>query len=160
MSSLATARYDSIDYFSQQRKPEVTGTFSVSSEPVAIPRPEFAGYKVRQRGTTPVYVIDRDGYRRLVPFPSTFINLFTDSALTKDLEVSDMVQDIAEGPALDDGAILIRGISSESIYLLDQGKKRFIAGQDVMDKYGFNKDCVVLVQQILINAIPTGDDWE
>ncbi len=160
MSSLATVRYDSICYISQRRKPEVTGTFSVSSEPVAIPCPEFAGYKVRQRGKTPVYVIDRDGYRRLVPFPSTFINLFKDSALTKDLVVADMVEDIAEGPALDDGALLIRGISSETIYLLDHGMKRPIASSSVMEKYGFNQHCVVVVQQILINAIPTGDVWE
>ncbi|SRR5579859_1510213 len=79
---------------------------------------------------------------------------------TKDLVIADMVEDIAEGPALDDGALLIRGISSETIYLLDHGMKRPIASSSVMEKYGFNQHCVVVVQQILINAIPTGDVWE
>jgi hypothetical protein len=125
-----------------------------------VPCPELAGLMVRKRGTTPIYIIDHNGYRRLVPFPSTFISLFKDSTLDQDLLDADMVAEMAEGPPLDEGAILIRGISSESIYLIDQGKKRSIASQEVMGKYGFNEDCVIVVPQILINSIPTGDVWE
>jgi len=36
------------------------------------PHPELAGCKVRITGTTPIFVIDRKGYRRLIPFPLTF----------------------------------------------------------------------------------------
>jgi hypothetical protein len=160
MSSLPSTRSNSIYCISQRRKAGVTGTFSISPESVRVPYPEFAGLLARKRGTTPVYIVDRNGYRRLVPFPSTFINLFEDSTLDQALLDADMVAEIAEGPALDEGAILIRGISSEAIYLMDQGRKRSITSQEVMEKYGFNEDYVIVVPQILLNAVPTGDVWE
>ena len=122
--------------------------------------PELAGYKVRMTGQTPIHVIDRNGYRRLVPFPHTFMHLFKDAAVIQGTLVSDLVTEIAEGPSLDDGAILIRGMSSERIYLLDRGKKRLITSHIIMDKYDFNEDAVVVVPQILIDSVPTGDIWE
>jgi hypothetical protein len=135
-------------------------TSSINSQPAKATCPELAGLKVRTSGATAIYLIDGNGYRRLIPFPSTFINLFNDSALDEALLKTDMVADIAEGPALDDGAVLIRAVSSESLYLMDKGKKRPIAGQRVMDKYGFCEAYVVSVPQIVIDAIPTGDAWE
>src|SRR5436853_6035990 len=53
--------------------------------------PELAGYKVRMTGQTPIYVIDRYGYRRLVPFPHTFMHLFKDSAASQGMLVSDKI---------------------------------------------------------------------
>ena len=126
---------------------------------VAIPRPELAGRKVRITGTTPIYLIDPEGYRRLVPFPLTFMNLFEDRAVLQVL-VASTVTEIAEGPALDNGAILLRGSSCERIYLLDQGKKRLITSEQVMNKYGFSERAVVVVPKILIDAVPEGETWE
>jgi hypothetical protein len=128
-------------------------------EPVT-PRPELAGCKVRVRGRTPIYVIDRKGYRRLVPFPLTFMNLFHDSAVFQGLLVSEAVSQIAEGPALDEGAILVRGMHSEDIYLIDRGKKRLVTSRRAMDKYDFNEAGVVAVPQVLIDAIPAGEVWD
>lgn len=126
---------------------------------IAAPHPELAGCKVRIPGTTPIYVIDPEGYRRLVPFPLTFINLFEDMALLN-TQVSTGVIEIAEGPALDEGALLLRGRSCECIYLLDQGKKRLITSQRVMRKYQFSEEAVVVVPKIVIDALPEGEIWE
>ena len=126
----------------------------------AIPRPELAGCKVRITGRTPIYVIDRKGYRRLVPFPLTFMNLFHDYAVFQGLVVSETVTQIAEGPALENGTILVRGLHSEDIYLIDRGKKRLVSGRRTMDKYDFNEASVVAVPQVLVDAIPTGEVWD
>src|SRR5436305_15164289 len=76
-------------------------------------RPDLAGCKVRVTGKTPIYVIDSRGYRRLVPFPLTFMNLFKDHAVFQDVLVSDWISDIAEGPRLYDATILVRRMYSE-----------------------------------------------
>jgi hypothetical protein len=105
-------------------------------------------------------VIDRLGYRRLIPFPLTFMNLFQDAAVFQGVIVANSVAEIAEGPALDEGAVLLRGRSSELIYLLDQGRKRLITNALMMQKYDFAEESVVVVPQIVIDAIPEGDLWE
>ena len=130
------------------------------SPAIGIPRPELSGSKVRVAGRTPIYVIDRLGYRRLIPFPLTFMNLFKDESVFRGVVVASSVADIAEGPALDEGALLVRGRCSESIYLLDQGRKHHIDGQTIMDKYDFDEESVVVVPQILIDAVPEGEPWE
>lgn len=133
---------------------------AASRPEVGIPRPELAGAKVRVPGKTSIYVIDRLGYRRLIPFPHTFMNLFKDSAVIRDVLVASSVAEIAEGPALDDGALLVRGRCSERIYLLDRGQKRFISSQAVMNRYDFDEASVMVVPQILIDAVPEGQSWE
>ncbi|HLJ29219.1 MAG TPA: hypothetical protein VKY85_21100 [Candidatus Angelobacter sp.] len=132
---------------------------SLARRSPSMAHPELAGCKVRIRGTTPIYVVDSKGHRRLVPFPLTFMNLFNDSAVLQVL-VCSSVSDITEGPALDDGAVLLRGRSSERIYLLDHGKKRLITSQRVMEKYEFSEESAVVVPQILIDAVPDGEVWE
>jgi hypothetical protein len=124
-----------------------------------LPRPELAGCKVRVTGTTPVYLIDRGGYRRLIPSPLTFLNLFQDKAMLQVL-VSSSNADISEGPPLDDGAVLFRGRTSECVYLLDHGKKRLITCQAVMDKYEFSEESIIVAPQILVDAVPEGEVWE
>jgi len=125
-----------------------------------ILRPDLAGCKVRVTGKTPIYVIDSRGYRRLVPFPLTFMNLFKDHAVFQDVLVSDGISDIAEGPALDDGAILVRGMYSEDIFLMDKGRKRPISTAKIMDKYGFDEASVIVAPQILVDSLPMGEVWE
>lgn len=122
--------------------------------------PEFAGRKARIPGTTPIYVIDRKGYRRYVPIPSTFLSLFGDAIPANNMIVAEEVADIAIGPPLDERAILVRGASLESIYLLDRGTKKLISGSQVMTKYGFDEKCIISVPQVLIDSIPVGEVWE
>jgi hypothetical protein len=125
-----------------------------------VARPELAGAKVRVPGKTAIYVIDRLGYRRLIPFPLTFMNLFKDIAAIRGVLIATTVADIAESAPLDDGAVLVRGRCSQRIYLLDQGQKRLISSQAVMDKYDFDEESVVAVPQVLIDAVPEGQLWE
>jgi hypothetical protein len=132
---------------------------TVDCSRAAAPRPEMAGCKVRVRGTTPIYLIDPDGYRRLIPFPLTFMNLFKDASLLK-VQVCNSLADIIEGDPLDDGTVLLRGRSSEKIYLLDQKKKRLITNLSVMNKYEFSEQAVVVVPQGVIEALPDGETWE
>ena len=87
-------------------------------------------------------------------------NLFKDHEVFQGVLVADGILDIAEGPALDDGAILIRGMHSEDIYLMDKGRKRIISSARIMDKYGFDEASVTVVPQILVNSVPTGEVWE
>lgn len=132
----------------------------LASPPTGAPRPDLAGSKVRVAGRTPIYVIDQLGYRRLIPFPLTFMNLFKDESVFQGVVVASSVAEIPEGPALDEGALLVRGRCSERIYLLDQGRKRPISSQAIMDKYDFDEESVVVVPQILIDAVPEGKPWE
>jgi hypothetical protein len=134
--------------------------FELVNPPTGAPRPELAGSKVRVAGRTPIYVIDRLGYRRLIPFPLTFMNLFKDESVFQGVVVASGVADIPEGPALDEGALLVRGRCSERIYLLDQGRKHPIKDHAIMDKYDFDEESVVAVPQILIDAVPEGEPWE
>src|SRR5947209_17703808 len=120
-------------------------------------RPDLAGCKVRVTGKTPIYVIDSKGYRRMVPFPLTFMNLFQDHAVFQGVLVAEGVADMAEGLDLDDGAILVRGMFSEDIYLMDKGRKRPITSASIMDKYGFDEASVVGVRQILVDSAPMGE---
>jgi hypothetical protein len=144
---------------------EIAGTM-VGPTPVLMPpeaarrQPELAGTFARIPGHRALYIIDRQGYRRLIPFPLTFIHLFKDSCALQGVLLTASVANIAEGPSLDDGAILMRGASSERIYLLDHGCKRLITGRGVMEKYGFNEAAVVAIRQVVVDAVPTGEIWE
>lgn len=124
------------------------------------PHPELAGLKVRTIGETPIYLIDREGYRRQVPFPLAFINLFNDLSALRGVQTTHSTEEIASGPALDERAIMVRGTQSERIYLMDHGKKRLISSPQVMQKYGFDESCVVAVPQVVVEAIPAGEAWE
>jgi hypothetical protein len=70
------------------------------------------------------------------------------------------VAEIAQGPAFDDDALLLRGAASEQIYLLDGVRKRRITSRGVMQKYGFNEAAVVVAPQAVVNALREGEVWE
>ena len=138
---------------------EATGV-PCGDQDMRTPHPELAGCKARIPGTSPIYVIDRYDYGRQVPFPLTFLNLFGDALPSSTMMVANDVADIAVGPFLDERAILVRGASSESIYLMDRGTKKLIGSHKVMDKYGFDERCIISVPQVLIDSIPEGEVWE
>jgi hypothetical protein len=159
MSSLPLARLKFINQLPLEPSGEFrAGTFGCDRA-ITIPQPELAGSKARISGQETLYVIDRQGYRRRIPFPLAFVNLFKDSAF-HGVRVHSSVADIAEGPSLDEDAILLRGAASEKIYLLDGGRKRLIGGRRVMEKYGFNEAAVMVVPQAVVNALFNGDDWD
>ncbi len=159
MSSLPLARLKFINQLPLEPSGELrAGSFGRNPE-ITAPHPELAGAKVRISGRETLYVLDRLGYRRRIPFPLAFVNLFRDSAF-HGVRVDSAVAEIAEGPSLDEDAILLRGAASEKIYLLDGGRKRLIGGRPVMEKYGFNEAAVMVVPQAVVNALLNGDAWE
>ena len=159
MSSLPLARLKFINLLPLEPSVEFrTDAFGRNSE-IPMPCPELAGMKVRIPGRETLYVVDRLGYRRRIPFPLAFVNLFKDSAF-HGMRVDSSVADIAEGPSLDEDAMLLRGAASEKIYLLDGGRKRLIGDRGVMEKYGFNEAAVVVVPQAIVNALFSGDAWD
>ena len=157
MSSPAIAQ---LRFINQLPLETLEAVHSAGSLSVGHLHPELAGYKVRVTGNTAIYVIDRAGYRRRIPFPYTFMNLFVDHAVFQGVLVSELVTEIAEGAPLDDGTVLVRGMASERIYILDRGQKRLITSKLIMDKYDFDEQSVVAVPQALIDAVPSGDIWE
>lgn len=120
------------------------------------PRPDLSGLRVRSPNTAPIYVIDPDGYRRWIPNPDTYNNLFRDwTSVVVDLGTNL----IAAGPALDDGAFLARAPGTAPVYLVSNGQKRWIVSPATMDKYWFDWSKIRDVPLSALNAIPTGPSW-
>jgi hypothetical protein len=63
-------------------------------------------------------------------------------------------------PALPQAPLLLTSDSADSIYLLDDGRKRLVTSREVMDKYWFNLDRVSLVRKVLVDVLPVGEIWE
>ncbi len=139
---------------------DVAGCSGYGPQHSKRPYPELAGQRVRIPGTIPIYLIDRNGYRRCVPFPLTFLNLFGDCTAFNRIVVAEDIADIDEGPPLDERAILVRGATSEAIYLMDRGTKKLISSSEVMSKYGFDERGIICVPQVLVDSIPAGEVWE
>jgi len=108
-------------------------------------------------GQPHVYLIDPAGYRRRVASHATYDRLFRDWRGIVD--TSDLER-LAERPPLTSGSLLVRGDASARIYLLDEGRKRFIPSDAAMDKYWFNWARICVVRQVLIDHVPLGDAWE
>ena len=100
-----------------------------------------------------VYLVDR-GTRRHIPDPDTYNSLFRSwdgiyQAIDPD--------SIPVGAPLTSGAVLMKGESSDTVFLVESGKKRGIPSPAVMDKYDFDWNKIHVVPQIVANSIPDGD---
>jgi hypothetical protein len=122
-----------------------------------VPRPDLAGKRLVCPGQPDIYLIDPKGFRRLIPCHSTYCRLFRD---WRGIIDDRALFDIAAGPQLARGTLLIQGDASEQLYLLDDARKRPITSREIIDKYWFNWDRLSLVRQILVDILPTGDIWE
>jgi hypothetical protein len=123
----------------------------------AAPHPPAAGYRVVRPGRPDIYLVDPAGYRRKIPNHTTYNRLFRNWRGIVDTHDLD---EIAEGPPLRSGTLLVRGDASSEIYLLDEGHKRLLVGESVLDKYWFDETRVCLIRQLLIDHVPAGEAWE
>jgi hypothetical protein len=119
-------------------------------------QPQRSGCRLVIPGRPDVYVVDPAGYRRRIPNHTTYDRLFRD---WRGIVDSPDLEDIAERPALKSASILVRGDGAARIYILDEGRKRLIPNDTVMDKYWFNWGRICVVRQILIDHVPEGDPW-
>jgi hypothetical protein len=123
---------------------------------VVSPRPDLAGLRVKLPNEPAIYLIDPDGYRRWIPNPQTYNNLFRDwNGVVIDIDVNE----IAAGSPLTDGAVLVIGIGTAPVYLVSNGIKRWITSPATMDKYYFNWQTVFQIPHVVVDSIPTGPSW-
>lgn len=114
------------------------------------------------KGSGPeVYVIEH-GARRWIPNPDIFQKLFYD--WKKILLVSDSVlSDIPPGNKLENGnnypdGALIRAAKRKEIYVIDQGKRRWIPNPDIFYSNNFSPGKVIAVNDEKIKSIERGAD--
>ena len=122
----------------------------------ATPRPDLSGLRVKLPNHPEVYLIDPEGYRRWIPNPDTYNNLFRGwDGIVVDIDINE----IAQAAPLSDGAILARAANAAPVYLVSNGVKRWITSPQVMDKYHFRWDRVYVLPPAVVNLIPTGANW-
>jgi hypothetical protein len=138
-------------------KPTSSEWLRVAEAVPNAPRRDIAGRRLVSPGHPEVYLIDPDGYRRRIPNHTTYNRLFRNWSGIDD---EARLKEIAMGPELTTGTILVRGDTADAIYLLDQGRKRLVADAAVMDKYWFNWNRIFAVRQAVIDRIPPGTDWD
>jgi len=116
------------------------------------PRPDLNGLRVKLPNQPAIYLIDQ-GYRRWIPNPATYNNLFRDwNGIITDIGIND----IPLATQITSGAILARGDGTAPVYLIDAGVKRWVTSPAAMDKYYFAWNRVYVVPPVLVNFIPNG----
>jgi hypothetical protein len=136
---------------------EAAGAARERPQAALLPRPELAGYRLVYPGETEVYLVDPAGFRRRIPNRETYSRLFRDG---RGVVTTREAREVARRPDLAQSALLISAELDDSIYLLDDGRKRLITSSQVMDKYWFNWGRVSLVRRALVDALPNGEIWE
>jgi hypothetical protein len=137
-------------------RPVVGRPSSRPPAPTGTLRPDLAGSRRLLPGSTSVFLVDPDGYRRAVPNSVTYNRLFR--SWQGAIDDPDL-EGIAERPGFSTSVMLIRGDLSTILYLLDHGLKRCIPGPAMMDKYWFNWDRIEVLKQFLVDTIPSGRPW-
>jgi len=116
------------------------------------PRPDLNGLRVKMPNQPEIYLIDR-GYRRWIPNPATFNNLFRDwNGIVVDINIDE----IPLAPQITSGAVLVRAIGAAPVYLVDAGVKRWIVSPAMMDKYYFAWNRVYVLPAGSVDPIPVG----
>jgi hypothetical protein len=125
-------------------------------QPVATfwgsPRPDLNGLRVKFPNQPAIYLIDR-GYRRWIPDPATYNNLFRDwNGIVVDIDIDE----IPLAPQITSGAVLVRADGTAPVYLVDQGMKRWIVSPAMMDKYYFAWNRIYVLPRGVVDPIPVG----
>jgi hypothetical protein len=120
-------------------------------------RPDLDGLRVKAPGNGAVYLIMDGGYRRWIPNPATYDNLFRNwDGIITDIDVPL----IPELPALSNLAVLARRSEGETaqVYLISNGRKCWVTSPAAMDRYHFDFNKVQKLSPAVIDAIPNGPD--
>jgi putative addiction module CopG family antidote len=116
------------------------------------PLNEFNGLRVKIPGRAEVYLVDQ-GYRRWIPNPETYNNLFRDwNNIIEEITVAN----IPLGANISNGAILAKAYDHPAVFLIDQGQKRHITSPEIMNKYHFSWEHIYQIPIILLESIATG----
>jgi len=121
------------------------------------PRRDLAGCRLKMPNAAPVYVINPEGYRQWIPDPSTYNNLF---ANWNEIYVYLDADKIALAPPLSVGAVLAKSSNNTAVYLISNGVKRWIINPPIFDKFDFAWDQILVLPPVVVDAIPTGPNWD
>ena len=66
------------------------------------------------------------------------------------------ITSIDQGPDISDGVILAKDPNMTPVYLIDNGVKRWVTSQMVMDKFHFARDQIKLVPNIVLSFVIDG----
>ena len=137
------------------RTEPLTANVGVAAQ-VLAPRPDLAGFRVKSPAAPEIYLIDPNGYRRWIPDPATYNNLFRDwEGVVVDIDIPE----IAEASPLTPGAVLAKAQGRANVYLVSNGMKRWITSPAAMDKYYFDWGKVLELPPVLVDIIPEGQPW-
>jgi hypothetical protein len=116
------------------------------------PRPDLNGVRCKFSNRPENYLIDQ-GYRRHIPDPPTYNNLFRG---WDGVVVDNEIDEIPEARAIQSGAVLSKGHLTPHVYLIEYGQKRHVTSPAAMDKYYFAWNRIYVVPQVEVDAIPDG----
>ncbi len=119
------------------------------------PRPDISGLRVKLPTDPKVYLIDPRGFRRWIPDPTTYNNLFRDWAgIVIDIDINE----IPEASPLTSTAVLVKS-NTAPVYLVSNGMRRWITSPEVMDKYTFAWERILTLPPSVVDSIRRGPDW-
>ncbi len=151
---MSTAATENVEQAAKKALAAAVGGATIGVTPA--PAPELNGLQLQVPQAPPVYLVV-NGFRRWVPNPDTYNNLFKSGAT--------IIQDphagvVSEGPALTSGAILAKADGRDPIYLLTNGVKMWIPSPAIFDRYQFDWGKVKTLSTVVIDSIPNGPDIE
>lgn len=128
-------------------------TLAVGLDPAAAgPRPDLNGLRLKSPAAPAIYLV-LDGFRRWIPDPDTYNNLFRDwNGIVVDINIDS----VPEASPLTSGAVLARPIGMAPVYLVSNSTKRWVTSPAAMDKYYFAWNRIVQVPHVLLDSIPEG----
>jgi hypothetical protein len=122
----------------------------------AGPRPDLNGLRLKSPAAPAIYLV-LDGFRRWIPDPDTYNNLFRDwNGVIVDIDIDS----VPEGSSLTSGAVLARPIGMAPVYLVSNSAKRWVTSPAAMDKYYFAWNRIIEVPHVLLDSIPEGPPIE
>ena len=95
-----------------------------------------------------------DNKLRGIVSPAVYKALFGTSDITFEKVAQPLVDAYTKGPPLDQQTPLVKGFTN-TVYLIDEGKKRGIASEDAFNRYGFSWGQITAIGSV-VDLIPNG----
>ena len=126
------------------------------SPQVVQPNNDYNGYRVKSDDRPEIYLV-LFGLRRWILSPNDYNNLFRDwNGVLRFPKQSTLDATIPASGSLTPGVLLAKGAASAPIYLITDNLRMWVTSPQVMDKYYFAWNRVVVVPDNLVTSIPLG----
>jgi len=118
---------------------------------------KFEGQRIKGDEQDPIYLV-LDGKLRHIGNPDVYKALFGDGEWKFTTVPQALVDNYPKGPELNFLTPLAKGFD-DPVYLIDQGKKRWITSPDVFNRYGFAWNKITNIGAVA-SIIPDGTKIE